>query len=807
MKVRSCLRVTMLFVFLFFASPFLVNQPLHAQQVFGPFTCNAFACYDSSVQKYKYTPNHCTVTCNNLGFCTKQITQGLPIFSTGHLNTNYGLGTHALCLQNPPTGCEQGFYGPNTPTCSGQGGGGTGGEDECDYDEGCSANDPVCQANGAGQACPLNYVGDDCSGIPCGYRDECGCSACLTNCSAQCDQQHQECNEGGGNGPTPTPAPSCDLTCPGTSIDALGGGFSGPNSGMGAGVKGASTLLAQGATGGTWSSGSFHSCGAIDSMQGGVGSVTYGFGSIQGDLVYNGYDGFVCNGLFACPLDPNNPEACPEPTITYNSGAGGNGAINGAFSRRVLGATTSTSRFADNPIGRVLGAMSSRLLAQGIPNPGGGAAGGTFSSTWTKRVTINRLEGSTPTLYGYTVRGENGATCSCQALLGCQEAQQTSPNSEDMSSGDCDTSCNFTFDSESELPTSTQTVNIDVQANDGFDREVNIDFDDGTDQAVGGPYPARVNYTFNNAGVYDVNLTCRNNGNNEKTCTRRVNVYCDGTDPENLPTATPTPPLAWSKWKDSTLYTKTSLANPAPGAAAAYDSSDNGVCVRNTQSVACVSSGQAGVVTTKGSATYGTRLSDREWLRADSSYTMNTIMNPDTFIEYARARKEIGTIESVTPETVRMNALNLYTGNLTITSNAIPDTMVEGQRVVIIIDGGLTINMPANEGRTFNPDNKPIAFIVTGEVEIASDTEEINGIFISRTVDYAYDSLPNTTTPLKINGNLTTTVNSPSCATKRQRDDNELQPSCFITLDVANQVLPLIDLLSTRTYEWTELVP
>lgn len=824
MRVYSNLLISIVLLgFTFLLGPTILRESANGVALYGPYDCNAYSCYNTSNQKFRYNSASCRVVCDDLGVCQKLESSSYPgSESITHMNTNFqGSGPfHSLCTTNPPTGCQQGYYGSSMPSCSGQEGGGGG-----DCPEGCHPLDDACSASGSGGACPGPYQGRDCHEIPCGYRDECGCSGCLDGCSPQCDQQ---CGggEGGGGSPTatPTPAPSCDLTCPGIPIDSLtGGSVSGANDALGgyagANVRGATTLLAQSATGSNWADGDFHACGSIDQIKGNMNSVTYGYGIIEDNLVYEGYNGFTCAGLYACPLDPSNPEECPEPTIISNgggtgaTGGGGGNSVKGAFTQRVLGAT-SDSMISNNPVGKVLGAITSRLLAQaGNPggSPGGGSgaadAGGYFQSTWEKAVKINRLNGSEPTLYGYTVQNATGQSCSCQAILGCQESQMASPNSDEMATGDCDEACNFTLSDATDLPTTTTGVEIEASANEGFENNVTIDFDDGTTQPLPEPFPQSLNHVFSNAGVYDVKLTCNNNGHNTKTCTRRVNVYCEGTDPESMPTPTPTPPDAWFKLKDSTLHTKSSLNNPAPTNAVAYDETDVGSCSASESDRSCVSSGKAGAVIVEGSADYGARLSSPAWLLRDSSYTRNVTLNPNTFIEYVRARKEVETLNTVTSESIQVNTINYFEGDAVIEDNDIPDAMAVGEVLVLIINGDLTININHGNEQTFNPDNKAIALIVTGEIEIASATEELNGIFVSNTADFAYDSLPETDVPLKINGNFTTMGNTPVCTTKRQRDDNELQPSCFLTFDFANQYLPMIDLLSTRTYEWTELVP
>lgn len=782
------------------------------QAVTTTYTCRPFSCYNTTTGMFRYTSASCNIVCDQFGCFAGALSCDGPectIETSNPSNTNYTPNPDARCLpggQPINTGCQQGFYYSNIPTCSGGEGGGTG-----DCPAGCLAADPACTALAGGAACPQTYVGRQCRDVPCGWRPECGCGAnsntgCRNNCSAGCNIG--ACGAGGGSSPTPTPtpAPTCELACPGNSIKDLSGHTFIRNNQkiadlVGGSVNGATTLLAQGAGGGAGGGAvtTFHACGDVAQAQGkDPNTISYGFGEVTGNLTYNGYNSFECAGVYSCPLNPANPETCPVPTITQGGGDGSG----------ILGAHTKKQ----SSFGKVLGAISDKLLAQGAgggAGGAGGASGGTtsgFSSTWTRSETINRLDGSEPTLYGYTVANNTGQSCSCQVVLGCQESQQLSPNSESMASGDCDTQCNFTFRNDgSELPELNETVTMDVEANDGFDVDVQIDYDDGTNDTLTGPYAQDITHSFTDAGTYDVTLTCQNNGNNTKTCTRHLNVYCEGTDPENLPTPTPTPPGAWMKMSNTSIQTRSALANPAPTGAVAYDATDILSCDAGApDSRACVVSGKAGVVISHGTASYGTRLSEPQWLREDSSYTTNTTFEPDTFIEYARARKDVNDVQSVDTSELQVNTINIYTGNITITDNDLPDFLQTGQTMLIVVDGNVTFNIGQPDGRIFNPDNKPFALIVTGEIEIASATEELNGIFVANTADFAYDAFPDTDTPLKINGTFSTMATTTPCNSKRQRTDNELMPSCYFKTDLAGQTLPLWSIVSNRTYEWSE---
>ena len=560
-----------------------------------------------------------------------------------------------------PYQCNQGFYANSIPTCSG----GTGGTGGGGCSPACNANGAQCSAQSSQQgSCPSNWLNRDCADVPCAYRSntECGCTACLHGCDPSCT--------GGGctGSPTPTaaptPSPYCNLQCPGTPISQFDGStLTVPNASMGiftalgtagAGGGGAggsvngtqtSRVLAQsaggGGTGGT-ASGATHSCGDISqALATDPNQLTFGYGEVRGSLTYDGYNSFSCSAVHSC----TDSEACPAPTIVVESPSE-QGNVAGAFTQRLS-------------LGSMIKNFTQRLLAQsagggaGGGSAGGGAGGGTASgvhTTWTTTKAVNRLNGSTPTLYGYTAKDATGQGCSCQIVLGCQQAQHASPNSAEMMLDSCESQCTFSVDASTEYPEVGDAVSINVDANDGFDRRVSIDYDDGTTENLAEPYPSSNSHTFTNAGTYDIQLSCTNNGGNGKTCTRRLNVYCAGTGV--LLTPTPTPPPSWSKFKDTSLTIQTAISNTAPSGAIAYDASDTGVCDRsNPTSIECISSGQAGATTVHGATSdFGVRLSDRQWLRTDASYASNELLTPDSFIEYARARKDVVVLETVTPE-------------------------------------------------------------------------------------------------------------------------------------------------------------
>ncbi len=734
----------------------------------GQYTYNIHGC------SQEYDPN----AYGGLGGCVTASSISSATYSTPQ-NTAV-IGSQPWCTHvgggSVPSGCNQG-YQPGIPTPT--------------PIQISGPPNPVCTAQSG--PCAVVHQGNLCTSVPC-------------NCKAQCGCDTSTC--GGTPTPTPTPPPSCTLSCPG---EYLSGSDFDEN------VLGTTTLLAQSAGnpggGNSVDGGTGLVCGTSTQTVKSDSNTKYGFGVVEGDLTFLGENGFICDELRSCTEDPTE---CPTPTVISGgndsdvSGGSSGGSSTKGVMTQVLGATSDNPVVQKTPLGKVLGTATT-LLAQAA-NPGGGntsPGGSGYTTTWTTSVRVNRLEGSDTTVHSFQAADASNRSCSCNIVLGCFESLQDSPNSAEAEVEACESECTFTFDAASEYPTTTDNVHIDIDANSGYDSFVALDWDDGVGlQEITGSTTA--DSLLINSGTYDVRLVCRDASSNEKTCTRRLSVYCEGTDTGTLPTPTPTPPAAWMKLKDSTFHAKTSINNPAPTGAEFFDEDDRGVCDSNDpSSFACISSGDAGAVVVEGpSSEFGTRLSDREWLRTDTGYSINSLLTPSSFIEYVRARKEYTEIDGIETSDIQPDTINIYDGSTTIDDNSIPDFLAVGQTLVLVVDGNLTIDMASEVDNTFNRDNKPIAILVTGQINITEGTTEMNGIFVGNTIDFASDAFPITTAPLKVNGNISSvsTLTS-SCHEQRQRDDNQLQPSCFFTFDFANQFLPLVEMLSTRTYEWTELVP
>lgn len=773
------------FFFIVLASTIHVAS-VSAQCNVGTYTCNQFNCYNTATQKYEYDEYTCNVSYNGFtGQCSAGAGSSFRTLKTiAHSNTNWN-NSDAYLNCGSPIGCNQGFYGNNLPSCSGQEGGGGGGG-SCP--SGCNSNGPECNANsGNGTSCPVQWRNRECSDIPCSYRNDCGsCASCLEACSPTCTGGG--CSGGGGGGPTPTPAPSCTLTCPGTSTDQSG----------------------------------FVNAGGISSgssVNGGTDSYTIAAGITEGDVVFESINNFSC-GIF----DDGNGYQGPCPTPVGGTG----GSVHGASTRRSSNPMIEKvsqfirKKLPTESLGNVLG--SSTLLAQNTPgggSTGGGATGGASNtsgtSTWSYPVRYHIASGDQPKIYTATAMSSSGnitagGSCSCSVVLGCP-ATRYDPNEAAGIIEGCDNQCDFSVDPD--LAHNNNPLTFSIETPPGFGN-ITLDYDDGTNDFVRGiEDTTQMNHTYTNSGVYDVHLTCESNGGGtQRSCTRRMASYCTTTNIETLPTGTPTPtptPGPWLKVQDASFHGRSFVTTYVPASATSYDTTDRGTCsATNPNPLACFNSGEAGAVSIQSSsAEFGTEISKKGWVRRDSTYALNTLLTPSSFIEYVKARKDYKTITSLAPDQIESNRIHIYTPETTvnISNNVIPDLIPDGSGVIIVIDGDLIIDMTTEQGQIFNPDQKAITFVITGTLQIAAATTEMNAIFVTNEVDFAYDYVGAAPTPLKITGNISV-MNTPAelCNEHRTRTDSS-KPVCLFQLDYPRQFVPLIDLLSTRTYDWTELVP
>lgn len=190
------------------------------------------------------------------------------------------------------------------------------------------------------------------------------------------------------------------------------------------------------------------------------------------------------------------------------------------------------------------------------------------------------------------------------------------------------------------------------------------------------------------------------------------------------------------------------------------------------------------------------RINEKNWV-VQGEDARPARLTPETFLQYARSRKDTVTIDSNGTNfqsgitNGQVNIANILVGEtITVTNGA----ALEQSPYVLIVDGNLTIGENFNEALNFD-----MAIVVTGTLTFEADVTVANAIFFANEVSFPEGGSPDAT-GLRINGNLIVTEGLPQSALQRERSDNQ-QPVVFImqNLDMYMSVLPLF---SVANYEW-----
>jgi len=350
------------------------------------------------------------------------------------------------------------------------------------------------------------------------------------------------------------------------------------------------------------------------------------------------------------------------------------------------------------------------------------------------------------------------------------------------------------------------------------DSEPGYSFDYGSSGGVEDPDVSCVQ--FPNAGVKEITLTCRNGA----TCKKEIVIACScnlGEGPTPAPGGWSYANTSWYKLKDDQFHKLDTINDPIPNPVSPYDGDDvqnspDPACdVNNPSDIRCFNLNQAGIVTSYGDPinTNGAPISHRQWNK--TTYTKNSQYTPESFLDYALARKKTNIIPS--PDQL----VNLHGGEINIlTSDLIlRDSTQEEQDIldalqnpaltpyVLIVRGDLTVDVDFNVPSPETNSPLPIAIFVeggegaTGDLKIHHSVQTMGGVFIADTLDFSYDS-DHSPYPLKIKGNVISyAAANPNV---RNRIDDPTKPSLFVVFDPI-MYLDIMDLLSVSTYDWSEV--
>lgn len=253
----------------------------------------------------------------------------------------------------------------------------------------------------------------------------------------------------------------------------------------------------------------------------------------------------------------------------------------------------------------------------------------------------------------------------------------------------------------------------------------------------------------------------------------------------------------WYKLKNASFHKLGSLSIAIPSTIIQFDSDDDGA-------QRYLDYGTTGVVSAEGGITTSP-ISPQNWKKANYARMM-AAMPPATFLAYAKTRKEYETTTNITTDPLVADKINIYSGNLTINDSNKNDVL-NPTKTILIVEGDVTLNV----NNKFNPSKKPVAILVTGALNINSQVQEMNGVYVANSVDFASDIAAGSTTnnELKIQGNIVSFTDSTSSLQKRDRvggsgNNSRRKPAVFIIFD-PEPLIKMINLLSVYIYDWRQL--
>jgi len=183
----------------------------------------------------------------------------------------------------------------------------------------------------------------------------------------------------------------------------------------------------------------------------------------------------------------------------------------------------------------------------------------------------------------------------------------------------------------------------------------------------------------------------------------------------------------------------------------------------------------------------GSSFSLKNWSK--DSYTKNSLLDFDAFLNYLKSRKSYQTINDI--NNIKADGIYFYNNN---SNNSLNLTTVPNYKFLLLFDGTVTIT---GSGNKFNPSSS-IA-IIAQTINFAKDLNEASGIFYANQINF---SSPGTsTTPLKITGNV---ISKNSATLSRDRANDRQKPSLFIVFD-PQKYLDLLPYLSVANYDWQQL--
>gem|GEM_PF-2953285 len=250
----------------------------------------------------------------------------------------------------------------------------------------------------------------------------------------------------------------------------------------------------------------------------------------------------------------------------------------------------------------------------------------------------------------------------------------------------------------------------------------------------------------------------------------------------------------WYRLRGASFNSQSSITNYIPPVVASYDDYDP---LDQYLSVSTAGQQAAGIVLSQEGIDVGpnAQVSSTNWKRTGYTAEKRYLQNIPSFIEYARARKDIAIVTSLAQ--VESNRVSIYQGNLAISDNAF---LTGKTNIVLIVEGDVTINVAG--GILNNPLSRTsFALISTGAIKVNPAMTEIGGIFIANTIDFA-DGVATSATPLKVAGNV---ISNTPVGIKRYRPVPEYQRASLYVAAVPQMYVDLLPYLSTIIQEGRQI--
>jgi hypothetical protein len=255
----------------------------------------------------------------------------------------------------------------------------------------------------------------------------------------------------------------------------------------------------------------------------------------------------------------------------------------------------------------------------------------------------------------------------------------------------------------------------------------------------------------------------------------------------------------WYKLKNVSLNKKGTLENYLHNSPSPYDSIDD-----TAEKLLIIGSGGPVLVESNSNNSLGytpieNYVSSNRWLTQGYSLPTTPTFFVNQYLSYAKSRKLVKYITSVSDSEIESNKINIYKGSdVTLTNDLNKDNFVV---ILRNADDTSFVNLRIDKN-TFNQSKRSQAFLAQS-ITFSNNTTEANGLFIAFSFNLKDPPLSNyIPTPLKITGNLVS-LEEIVDTTVRRRDDIT-KPSIFIVFS-PQMYLDLLPYLSISKYDWQQL--